>query len=62
MPKPGRTKPEGQWARMAVVSIVPWKHVRVLHGGRPFQHQRHQLLRSYDNIDDDDIKSQQLIT
>ena len=59
MPQPERAKPEGQLARMAVVSTVPWKHMQVLHGGRLFQHQGHQLLRNYDGIN---IKSQQLTT
>ena len=51
---------EGQLARMAVVSIVLRKHVQVLHGGRPFQHQCHQLSQT-DDINDN-IKSQQLTT
>jgi len=62
VPPPGQTKPEGQLARMAVVLTVLRKHVQFLHGGRPIQHQGHQLLRSYDDIDDDNIKSQQLTT
>jgi len=51
VPLPGQTKLEDQLARMAVISILPQKHVRVRHGGRR-QHQGHQLLRNYDDIDD----------